>query len=65
MELFGQGLIAVGGAIGDIAAAVGMIYIVGIISKTFLIYTDKAKAEDLKDWLKFRIWDGLFGKRGL
>ena len=65
MELIGQGLIAVGEAIGDIAAAVGMIYITGIITKTFLICTERAKVEDLKDWLKFRIWDGVFGKRGL
>ena len=64
MELIGQGLIAVGEAIGDIAAAVGMIYIVGIVTKTFLIFTEKVKIEDLKDWFKFGIWDG-FGKKGL
>ena len=38
MELIGQGLIAIGEAIGDIAAAVVMIYIVGIVTKTFLIF---------------------------
>ena len=65
MELIGQGLIAIGEAVGAIAAAIGMIYITGIITKTFLIFTEKAKVEDLKDWFKFRIWDGVFGKRGL
>ena len=64
MEILGQGLIAIGEAIGDIAAAVGMIYIVGIVAKTFLIYTDKVELNELKDWFKFGIWDG-FGKKGL
>ena len=64
MELIGQGLIAIGEAIGDIAAAIGMIYIVGIVTKTFLIFMDKVEIEDLKDWFKFGIWDG-FGRKGL
>ena len=64
MELIGQGLIAIGEAVGDIAAAVGMIYIVGIVTKTFLIFTEKVKVEDLKDWFKFGIWDG-FSRKGL
>lgn len=53
MEILGQGLIAIGNAIGEWATAFGFIYVFGISSKTFLIYTDKAKIEDFKGWFDF------------
>ena len=53
MEILGQGLMAIGKAIGAWATAYAFIYIAGIGTKTFLIYTGKVKVEDLKDWFKF------------
>ena len=53
MEIIGQGLIAIGKAIGAWASAYATIYVVGILSKTFLIFMDKAKIEDFKDWFNF------------
>ena len=53
MEIIGEGLIAIGEAISGIASAWAAIYIVGIGTKTFLIYTGKCKVEDLKDWFNF------------
>lgn len=49
---------AIGKAIGAWATAYAFIYIVGIGTKTFLIFTDKAKVEDLKNWFDFG-----FGKK--
>lgn len=60
MEVLGQGLMAIGKAIGAWATAYAFIYIAGIGTKTFLIYTGKAKVDELKDWFKF----GLGGKKG-
>ena len=60
MEIIGQGLIAIGKAVSGIASAWATIYVVGIGTKTFLIYTGKAKVEELKDWFKF----GFGGKKG-
>ena len=54
MEAIGLGLQAIGKSIGTCAAALAWIYVVGIGTKTFLIYTGKATAEDLKNWFKFR-----------
>ena len=59
MEIIGQGLMAIGKAIAAWATAYGFIYVVGIGTKTFLIYTGKAKVEDLKGWFDFG-----FGKKG-
>ena len=60
MEALGLGLQAIGSAVGAWATAFGFIYVVGILSKTFLIYTDKGKNEDFKNWFN------MFGnKRGL
>lgn len=59
MEIIGQGLMAIGKAVGAWATAWATIYVVGIGTKTFLIYTGKAKVEELKDWFKFG-----FGKQG-
>ena len=53
MDILGQGLIAIGSAVGAWATAFGFIYIVGIAAKTFLIYMDKAKVEDFKGWFDF------------
>lgn len=53
MEVLGQGLMAIGKAIEAVAGAVAVVYLGGIASKTFLIYTNKAKIEDFKDWFNF------------
>lgn len=53
MEIIGQGLIAVGKAVGAWATAYAFVYMAGIGTKTFLIYTGKAKVEDLKSWFDF------------
>ncbi len=53
MEIIGQGLMAIGTAIGAWATAYAFIYIAGIGTKTFLIYTGKAKVEELKGWFDF------------
>jgi hypothetical protein len=52
MEILGQGLMALGSAIGSIATAFGFIGVAGIAAGTFLIYTDKMTVEQLKDLLK-------------
>ena len=54
MEIIGEGLIAVGKAVSGIASAWATIYVVGIGTKTFLIYTGRATADQLKDWFDFR-----------
>jgi hypothetical protein len=59
MEILGQGLDAIGNAIGAWATAFGFVYVVGILSKTFLIYMNKAKIEDFKNWFKFWEKTGL------
>ena len=53
MEIIGQGLMAIGKAVAACATAYGFIYVAGIGTKTFLIYTGKAKVEDLKGWFDF------------
>ena len=40
MEIIGEGLIAIGKAVSGIASAWATIYVVGIGTKTFLIYTN-------------------------
>lgn len=59
MEIIGQGLMAIGKVVAAWATAYGFIYVAGIGTKTFLIYTGKAKVEDLKGWFDFG-----FGKKG-
>ena len=49
MEAIGMGLQAIGKAIGAWAIAYASIYIAGIGTKTFLIYTGKAKMDEMKD----------------
>ena len=51
--IIGEGLIAIGKAVSGIASAWATIYVVGIGTKTFLIYTGKAKIEELKNWFDF------------
>ena len=53
MDIIGEGLIAIGKAVDAWAMAFAFIYIAGIGTKTFLIYTNKCKVEDLKDWFNF------------
>ena len=53
MEIIGEGLIAIGKAISGIASAWATIYVVGIGTKTFLIYTGRATADQLKNWFDF------------
>ena len=48
-----MGLQAIGKAIGAWAIAYAFIYIAGIGTKTFLIYTGKAKMDEMKDWFNF------------
>jgi hypothetical protein len=62
MEIIGQGLMAIGTAIGAWATAYAFIYIAGIGTKTFLIYTGKAKVEELKDWFNFGLKKNNGGK---
>ena len=50
MEVIGLGLQAIGSAVGAWATAFGFIYVVGILSKTFLIFMDKGTNEDFKNW---------------
>jgi hypothetical protein len=52
MEILGQGIMALGSAIGSIATAFGFIGVAGIAAGTFLVYTDKMTVEQLKDLLK-------------
>jgi hypothetical protein len=53
MEILGEGLMAIGKAVSGIASAWATIYVVGIGTKTFLIYTGRVTADQLKDWFDF------------
>lgn len=53
MEIIGEGLMAIGKAVSGIASAWATIYVVGIGTKTFLIYTGRATADQLKNWFDF------------
>lgn len=52
MEVLGQGLMALGSAIGSIAAAFGFIGVAGIAAGTFLVYMDKATFEEISKFVK-------------
>lgn len=52
MEVLGQGLMALGSAIGSIAAAFGFIGVAGIAAGTFLVYTEKATFEEIAKFVK-------------
>ena len=51
--IIGEGLMAIGKAVSGIASAWATIYVVGIGTKTFLIYTGRATADQLKNWFDF------------
>ena len=51
--IIGEGLMAIGKAVSSIASAWATIYVVGIGTKTFLIYTGRATADQLKNWFDF------------
>ena len=53
MEILASAIVALGKAISACATAYGFIYVAGIASKTLLIYMEKAKVEELKDWFDF------------
>lgn len=53
MELLTAALEGFGNAIGAIAWATGLTYIVGFITKTWLITNGDAKPEELKGWFDF------------
>lgn len=53
MEIVAAGLEAVGRAIAAVAWSTGLVYIVGIGTKTWLITNGDAKPEELKDWFNF------------
>ena len=52
MEVLGQGLMAIGNAVGAFATAFGLIGVSGIAAATFLVYMDKMTVEQVKDILK-------------
>ncbi len=52
MEVLGQGLMAIGNAVGAFATAFGFIGVAGIAAGTFLVYMDKMTVDQLKDILK-------------
>lgn len=52
MEVLGQGLAAIGDAVGSIAAAFGFIGVAGIAAGTFLVYMDKATFEEIAKFVK-------------
>jgi hypothetical protein len=56
MEIIGEGLIAVGHAVGAFAWATALVYIAGIVSKTILVMNGDAKPDELKSWTDFQIW---------
>lgn len=53
MEIIAAGLEVIGQAIAAVAWSTAFIYIIGIGTKTWLIYTGKAKTEELKGWFDF------------
>lgn len=53
MEVIGVGLQAIGKAVGSVAFWWAMVYIVGLVCKTMLIYEDKMTVAEGKDWFSF------------
>lgn len=61
MEILGQGLMALGSAIGSIAAAFGFIGVAAIAAGTFLIYMDKATFEEMAKFVQMLKGNGRHG----
>lgn len=61
MEVLGQGLMALGSAIGSIAAAFGFIGVAAIAAGTFLIYMDKATFEEVAKFVQMLKGNGRHG----
>ena len=61
MEAIAGAISAIAGAAAGIAWAFAAIYIVGFGTKTFLLYNECCKPEDLQDW--FKIWRESKGKK--
>ena len=53
MEVIASAIEALGKAAVAWATTYGFIYVVGIGTKTFLIYTDKIKADECRNWFDF------------
>ena len=53
MEIIAVGLEAIGRAIAAVVRWIGLVYIVGIGTKTWLITNGDATPEELKDWFNF------------
>lgn len=61
MEILGQGFMALGSAIGSIAAAFGFIGVAAIAAGTFLIYMDKATFEEMAKFVQMLKGNGRHG----
>ena len=61
MEVLGQGLMAIGSAIGNIAIAFSFIGIAAIAAGTFLIYMDKATFEEMAKFVQMLKGNGRHG----
>lgn len=53
MEIIAAAIEAAGRAIAAVAWSTGLVYIVGIGTKTWLITNGDARPEELKDWFNF------------
>ena len=54
MEAIGMGIVALGKAIGSIAAWGGLSIISAVMVSAFLIYTDKISLDDIKSFFNKR-----------
>lgn len=53
MEIIAAAIEAIGKTIAAVAWSTGLVYIVGIGTKTWLITNGDARPEELKDWFNF------------
>lgn len=61
MEILGQGLAAIGNAVGAFATAFGFIGVAAIAAGTFLIYMDKATFEEMAKFVQMLKGNGRHG----
>lgn len=54
--MFGEGLIAIGNAIGACAWAYAAIYITGFITKTLVLWNLNIEPEQLDNWMDIKIF---------